>query len=114
MGVGRRVTKHRKPGSSKPVIFQVRRRNPEVRLHWGLPMLRRGRDGIRAQVSDSHFRGRAAEHGPQAQGQLEGGHLICASPGKGLFVIGRFTLMGFLVGVRVKPLGTCPGNNRSP
>ena len=41
-------------------------------------------------------------------------HLIFASPGKGLFVIGRFTLMGFLVGVRVKPLGTCPGNNRSP
>ena len=74
MGVDRRVTKHRKPDSSKPVIFQVRKQNPEkIRLQWGLPMLRRGRDGIRAQVSNSHFRGRAAEHGPQAQGQLEGG-----------------------------------------
>ena len=28
-------------------------------------------------------------------------------------MIGRFAFMGFLAGVRAKPPGTCPGNNRS-
>lgn len=59
--------------------------------------------------------GRAENHGSccfEALWKEE--HLLFASPGKGLFAIGRFTFMSFLVGVRVKPLGTCPGNNRSP
>ena len=59
--------------------------------------------------------GRAENHGSccfEALWKEE--HLLFASPGKRLFVIGGFTFMSFLVGVRVKPLGTCPGNNRSP
>lgn len=59
--------------------------------------------------------GRAENHGSfcfEALWKEE--HLTFASPGKGLFVIGRFTFMGFLAGVIAKPPGTCPGNNRSP
>lgn len=58
--------------------------------------------------------GRAENHGSFCFEALwEEEHLIFASPGKGLFVIGRFAFMGFLAGVRAKPPGTCPGNNRS-